>query len=114
MQKRGVHAWPRRLPQLPTGEQNARPTFAGVGETARPWFPGGERVAGFVGLLAALYAAWLTVRPVVGALVLAAAIASLSYPMYRGLGRILRRRRVAAAASVLVLFAGVLGPLALA
>src|SRR2546428_2978542 len=100
MQKRGVLAWPRTLPQLPTGQQSDLPLYW---MERRPWFPGGERVAFFVGLLAALWAAYRTARPVLGAVVLAAAIASLSYPLYRVLARALRRQRVAAVASVFIL-----------
>ena len=80
----------------------------------RPWFPGGERVAFFLLLVATLYGAYLTIRPVLLAVVLAASVASLSFPLYeriaRGLGN---RRRLAAALSVGAVLVGAFGSISL-
>lgn len=62
-----------------------------------------------LGLLA--YVAYVTVRPVLLAVVLAGAVASLAAPLHRWLSRRLRgRRRLAAAAAVTLVFVGVLVP----
>jgi predicted PurR-regulated permease PerM len=64
-------------------------------------------------LLALAYAAYLTVRPVLIAILLAAAISSLAAGFFRWLVVRLRgRRRLAAAVAVAVLFLGVLAPFA--
>jgi predicted PurR-regulated permease PerM len=81
----------------------------------RPWFPGGERVASFLGLLLILYAAYRLVRPVLLVLLIAAAIASLTHGWYLRVAWWLgRRRRLGAAVMVVLLLLGVLGPLATA
>src|SRR5262249_20835037 len=78
----------------------------------RPWFPGGERTAAFVLLLALLYAAYLTVRPFLLAGLLAAAVASRTHRASRFVARRLGNRpRLGAALTTFVLIVGVLGPL---
>ena len=65
----------------------------------------------FLGVLLLLYFTFLTTRPVLIALVLAAALASLATRFFAWMVRRLRgRRRLAAGLSVLVLFVGVLAP----
>jgi predicted PurR-regulated permease PerM len=64
--------------------------------------------------LALAYAAYLTVRPLLVAVLLGAAIASLAGGLFRWLVKRLRgRRRLAAALAVAILFVGVLAPFAL-
>ncbi len=61
-----------------------------------------------------LYIAYLTVRPVLVSIVIAAALASLVSPLFRWLLRRLRgRRRLASLSAVVVTFVGVLAPLAI-
>lgn len=65
----------------------------------------------FVALLLLLYVAFLTTRPVLAAIVLAAALASLAYRLFDWTTRRLHgRRRLAALLSVFLLFVGVLAP----
>jgi predicted PurR-regulated permease PerM len=66
----------------------------------------------FIAVLLLIYFAYLTTRPVLLAIVLAAAAASLATPLFTWMVRRLRgRRRLAAVLSVLVLFVGMVGPL---
>lgn len=68
----------------------------------------------FIAVLLLLYFAFLTTRPVLVAIVLAAALASLAIRPYEWLVRRLRgRRRLAALVTVFVLLTGVLAPLGL-
>jgi predicted PurR-regulated permease PerM len=68
----------------------------------------------FLGVLLLLYFAFLTTRPVLAAIVLAAALASLAIRLFKWLCRRLHgRRRLAAVVSVLVLYTGVLAPIGL-
>ena len=65
----------------------------------------------FIGVLILLYFAFLTTRPVLVAIVLAAAMASLALRPYEWMVRRLRgRRRLAALATVFLLLTGVLAP----
>lgn len=81
-------------------------------ESARPWFPGGERVASFLGLCAILYAAYRTIRPVLLVLLVAAAAATLTSGLYRRIGAALHgRAKLAAALTVILLLLCVLVPL---
>jgi predicted PurR-regulated permease PerM len=74
-------------------------------------FPGGERAAFYLALLAALIFAYLIVRPVLVPLLLAAALASLLAPVHAHLrARAHGRTRLAAAACVLAVLVGVIGP----
>jgi predicted PurR-regulated permease PerM len=77
-------------------------------------FPGGERAAFFVALLAALYAAYRALQPLLVMFLIACAIASLTYRPLRWLTRRFGgRRRLAAVTSVAILIVGVLAPLGL-
>jgi predicted PurR-regulated permease PerM len=74
-------------------------------------FPGGERAAFFLALLAALYFAYVIVRPVLVILLLAAALASLLTPAHDRLrARLHGRARLSAATCVLLVLAGVIAP----
>src|SRR5262245_39180378 len=76
------------------------------------WFPGGQRFAFFALLAGILGLAYYTIRPVLVVLLLAAAVASLSFSSYRRLAAALRGRgRIAAVLLVVAMIAGVLGPL---
>lgn len=76
------------------------------------WFPGGERAAFVIGFALALYGAYVTVRPVLLIVVLAAAIASLSFGLFRRVARRLGgRRRLAAIVTVFALFIGIFAPI---
>jgi predicted PurR-regulated permease PerM len=67
----------------------------------------------FIAVLLLLYFAFLTTRPVLVALLLAAALSSLAVRLFRWIVRRLHgRRRLAALLSVLVLFTGVFAPVA--
>jgi predicted PurR-regulated permease PerM len=80
---------------------------------SRPFFPGGDRIAFFVGFAASLYFAWLTVRPLMMSVVLAAAVASLSHRIYvRVRDRLGGRERLGALLTVLVILFCLVTPLA--
>lgn len=75
-------------------------------------FPGGERVAFLLALTVALYLAYLTIRPVLVVVLVAASLGSLTLPVYQWVVRRLRGRpRLGAALTTLCLFAVVIGPL---
>jgi predicted PurR-regulated permease PerM len=77
---------------------------------SRAWRPDGERIASFVVMVTVLYFAYVTLRPVLVVVVLAAALASLTAGSFAWTVRRLRgRRRLAAMLMVLLLLGGVLG-----
>jgi predicted PurR-regulated permease PerM len=76
-------------------------------------FPSGERIAIGIALALTLYAAYVTVRPVLLVVVFAAALASLTFGLFTRLLRASRnRRRTAATLTVLIVLIGGLAPLA--
>src|ERR1700752_530049 len=68
----------------------------------QPWPLDGERVASFCVFVAVLYMAYLTLRPVLLVVVLAAALASMSFGVFEWTTRRLRGRRRAAAVLVVL------------
>lgn len=91
---------------------NAPQTTSATAIKSSSWFPGGERAAFVVGFALALYGAYVTVRPVLLIIVLAAAIASLAFGLFRRIARRLGgRRKLAAVVTVFALFLGIFVPL---
>jgi predicted PurR-regulated permease PerM len=84
-----------------------------AGTRARSWPPETERVASVAVLVAVVYLAYRTLRPVLVVVVLAAALASLTAPLFDWTVRRLRgRRRLASALLVTALLLAVIGTLA--